>query len=211
MRKELTQRMRKGSIIVVSAPSGCGKGTLLAEVMKKKDFVYSVSATTRSPRPNETDGKDYRFMQADEFKRLIAEDGMLEYAEYCGNFYGTPKDAVIAAVNEGRDIILEIEVQGAAKIREKCPEAVFLFILPPSLDALKSRLVKRGTETSDVIDKRVAQARREIAEAYKYDYVIVNDDLECAVSDFLAAVTAAKLETKKNRELIDGILKENTP
>lgn len=198
--------MSKGLLIVVSAPSGCGKGTLLAEVLKNDNFYYSVSATTRAPREGEVNGVNYHFTSKEDFEKLIASGGVLEYAQYCGNYYGTPRKAVEDKLAEGRDVILEIEVQGAMKIKQSCPEAVFVFILPPSVETLKERLEKRGTETADVIAKRVAEARGEIEKAYNYDYVIVNDDLDTAVSQFIEAVEAEKLTVKRSTELIDRVL-----
>lgn len=198
--------MSKGLLIVVSAPSGCGKGTLLAEVLKNDNFYYSVSATTRAPREGEVNGVNYHFTSKEDFEKLIASGGVLEYAQYCGNYYGTPRKAVEDKLAEGKDVILEIEVQGAMKIKQSCPEAVFVFILPPSVETLKERLEKRGTETADVISKRVAEARGEIEKAYNYDYVIVNDDLDTAVSQFIEAVEAEKLTVKRSTELIDRVL-----
>lgn len=198
--------MSKGLLIVVSAPSGCGKGTLLAEVLKNDNFYYSVSATTRAPREGEADGVNYHFTTKEKFEELIAEGGVLEYAQYCGNYYGTPRQAVEDKLCEGRDVILEIEVQGAMKIKETCPDAVFIFILPPSVDTLKQRLEKRGTETADVIERRVSEARGEIEKAYNYDYVIVNDDLNKAVSEFIKVVEAEKLTVRRSVRLIDDVL-----
>ena len=198
--------MSKGLLIVVSAPSGCGKGTLLAEVLKNDNFYYSVSATTRAPREGEVNGVNYHFTSKEDFEKLIASGGVLEYAQYCGNYYGTPRKAVEDKLDEGKDVILEIEVQGAMKIKQSCLEAVFVFILPPSVETLKERLEKRGTETADVIAKRVAEARGEIEKAYNYDYVIVNDDLDTAVSEFIKAVEAEKLTVKRSKDLIDSVL-----
>lgn len=198
--------MAKGLLIVVSAPSGCGKGTILAEVLKNDNFYYSVSATTRSPREGEQDGVNYHFLTREGFEELIENDGVLEYASYCGNYYGTPRKAVYDKLEEGKDVILEIEVQGAMKIKERCPEAVFVFILPPSVETLRHRLEKRGTETADVIQKRVNEAAGEISKAFDYDYVIVNDDLDEAVKDFLNVVRAEKMTVKRSGELINKIL-----
>ena len=198
--------MSEGLLIVVSAPSGCGKGTILGEVLKNDNFYYSVSATTRAPREGEVNDVNYHFLSKDEFERLIADDGMLEYAQFCGNYYGTPKKAVFDKLSEGKDVILEIEVQGAMKVHEKCPEAVMVFILPPSVETLRERLTKRGTETPDVIKKRVSEAAREIEQAYNYDYVIVNDDLDTAISDFLNVIKSEKMSVKRSRALIDKVL-----
>ncbi len=197
--------MPKGLLIVVSAPSGCGKGTILERVLKNDNFFYSVSATTRSPREGEQDGVNYHFLTRDKFEELIAQGGMLEHAEYCGNYYGTPAKAVDEKLSQGKDVILEIEVQGAMKIKEKCPDALFIFILPPSLGTLRHRLEKRGTENEEVIAKRVGEASNEIAHAVNYDYVIVNDDLDEAVEDFICAVKAEKMTVKRCKELIENI------
>ena len=199
--------MNKGILIVVSAPSGCGKGTILAEVMKDEKFYYSVSATTRSPRPGETDGVNYHFLGREQFEELIKTGGMLEYAEYCGNYYGTPRDKVLEKINEGKNVILEIEVQGAMQIREKCPEAVFVFIAPPSGAELRNRLEKRGTETPEVINQRVSEAAQEISFAYRYDYVVVNNILEDAVNDFISVIRAEELKAENQKNIIDEVLK----
>ena len=199
--------MNKGILIVVSAPSGCGKGTILAEVMKDEKFYYSVSATTRSPRPGETDGVNYHFLGREQFEELIKTGGMLEYAEYCGNYYGTPRDKVLEKINEGKHVILEIEVQGAMQIREKCPEAVFVFIAPPSVAELRNRLEKRGTETPEVINQRVSEAAQEISFAYRYDYVVVNNILEDAVNDFISVIRAEELKAENQKNIIDEVLK----
>lgn len=198
--------MNKGMLIVVSGPSGCGKGTVLAEILKSDRIFYSVSATTRSPRPGETDGVNYYFLTKEKFEKLIEEDGMLEYASYCGNYYGTPKKPVEDMLEQGKHVILEIEVQGAMKVMEKCPEAVFVFILPPSLKELERRLNKRGTEAEDVIKKRLSEAAGEIKQAYKYDYAVINGELEKAVDDLKAIIRAEELKSTNSKNNIDEVL-----
>lgn len=198
--------MNKGMLIVVSGPSGCGKGTILAEVLKNDKFFYSISATTRNARPGETDGINYYFLTKEKFESLIQNDGMLEYASYCGNYYGTPKKPVEDMLNQGKHVILEIEVQGAMKIKEKCPDALFIFILPPSLKELRRRLNKRGTESEEVIEKRLSEAAGEIEQAYKYDYAMINGELSVAVDDLLAIIRAEELNTKNSHETIDEVL-----
>ncbi len=189
--------MQKGILFVVSGPSGCGKGTVLAEVMKAPHMYFSVSATTRSQRPGDIDGVTYQFLTVDAFEKLIADDGILEYAQYCGNYYGTPRQSVEAHLNAGDNVVLEIEVVGAQKIREKCPDAVSIFLMPPSIDELERRLRSRGTETDDVIENRIAQAEREIACAKAYDYVVVNDNLEKAIQDVQSIIRAEACRTNR--------------
>ncbi len=198
--------MSKGTLFIVSGPSGCGKGTVLAEILKQDNVYYSVSATTRAPRPGEINGVNYHFLSKDEFERLIENGGMLEYANYCGNYYGTPKKPVEDMLTEGKNVILEIEVQGALKVMEKCPEAVSVFILPPSLKELRRRLHKRGTETEEVIEKRIGEAAGEIRKAVNYDYVMINGELEIAVSDLLSIINSQKLKKENSEYLIDEVL-----
>ena len=198
--------MSKGLLLVVSGPSGCGKGTILAEILKNDKFFYSISATTRNARPGETDGVNYYFLTKEKFEDLIENDGMLEYASYCDNYYGTPKKPVEDMLNQGKHVILEIEVQGAMKIKEKCPDAKFIFILPPSLKELRRRLNKRGTESEEVIEKRLSEASGEINQAYKYDYALVNGELSEAVDDLLAIIRAEELNLKNTNEIINEVL-----
>lgn len=176
--------MNKGRLFIVSGPSGAGKGTVLAEVFKLNEKLkMSVSATTRRPRPGEIDGVHYHFIDRDEFLGKIERNEMLEYAEYCGNFYGTPADYVEQQRQNGYDVVLEIEPCGAAQVQKRCPDALSVFIMPPSLEILRSRLVGRGTEKPEVVAARIAQAEREIAAADRYDYCVINDVLEKAVED----------------------------
>ena len=196
---------KKGRIFIICAPSGCGKGTILGEILKDDSFYYSISATTRAPREGEQDGVNYHFITKEEFEQRIAQGGMLEYAQYCGNYYGTPKKEVEQMRDAGRDVILEIEVEGAMKVRALCPDAVFLFIAPPSVEELRRRLNKRGTEAAEVIEERVSQAARELSYADRYDYIIVNGELEKAIQDFRTVVRAEKLRTK-NGNKIDEVL-----
>ncbi len=198
--------MSNGTLFIVSGPSGCGKGTVLAEILKQDNVYYSVSATTRAPRPGEINGVNYHFLSKDEFEKLIENGGMLEYANYCGNYYGTPKKPVEDMLAEGKNVILEIEVQGALKVMEKCPEAVSVFILPPSLKELRRRLHKRGTETEEVIEKRIGEAAGEIRKAVNYDYVMINGELEIAVSDLLSIINSQKLKKENSEYLIDEVL-----
>ena len=198
--------MNKGTLFIVSGPSGCGKGTILAEVLKDERFYYSISATTRAPRPGEINGVNYHFLNKSEFEKLISNDGVLEYASYCDNYYGTPRKPVEDMLNEGKHVILEIEVQGALEVMKKCPDAVSIFILPPSLKELRRRLNKRGTETEEVVEKRLAQAVKEIKQADKYSYIMVNGALEDAVDDLLAIIRAQELKKEKSNYLINEVL-----
>lgn len=173
--------MNKGLLIVLSGPSGVGKGTVCKALMKRAaNLTYSVSATTREPRAGEIDGVNYFFKTRDQFEHMIKHDQLLEHAEYVGNYYGTPRDFVEKTLEQGKDIILEIEVQGALKVKEKFPEGIFIFLLPPSMDELKDRIRGRGTETDTVIDHRMNAAVEEIAMMQHYDYAVVNDEIDKA-------------------------------
>ena len=179
-------------LFVISAPSGCGKGTVLKEVFKDISVFYSVSCTTRNPRENEVNGIDYHFITDEKFVGMAENNEFLEYAGFVAHRYGTPAKPVLDNLSEGRDVILEIETKGAFQVKEKMPEAVLLFILPPSIAELRRRLIKRGTEPLDVIEDRVAKAADEIGRSYDYDFVIMNDKLEDAVRDFKTVYLSAK-------------------
>lgn len=200
--------MTKGLTIVVSAPSGGGKGTILSEVFKtNSNLKYSISATTRNPRPGEKHGEQYYFTSTEDFKKLIDQGKMLEYAEFCDNYYGTPLVPVEEMTASGTDVILEIEVQGGAQVKKIKPDCVSIFITPPSMEVLEKRLRRRGTETDDVIQKRLNTAREEIKVAKNYDYIVVNDALEDAVRDINAIIMAEKLKYTRNQEVINSMIK----
>lgn len=197
----------KGRLIVFSAPSGCGKGTMLAEILKDESFRCSVSATTRQPREGEIDGVNYYFISNEEFEKRVENDEFVEHAGYCDHYYGTLKSEVDPYLEKGINVILEIEVQGAMNVRRLRPDALLVFIAPPSVQELSRRLHKRGTETEEVIAQRVAAAYEELTYAPKYDYIIVNDALENAVSDFFAVTRAERLNSDSQSEFIDEVLK----
>ncbi|WP_037272399.1 guanylate kinase [Ruminococcus flavefaciens] len=199
--------MNKGRLIVFSAPSGCGKGTMLEEILKDERFAVSVSATTRAPREGEKDGVNYHFLTREDFEQRIADGKFIEHAEYCQNLYGTLSSEVDGRLEKGLNVILEIEPQGAMKIREKRPDALFIFIVPPSIGELRRRLKKRGTETDEVIEERVSKAAWEISQAEKYDYIIVNDALEDAISDFFAVIRGEQLKKEFSGDIIEEVLK----
>ncbi|MCH6268933.1 MULTISPECIES: guanylate kinase [Neobacillus] len=182
----------KGLLIVLSGPSGVGKGTVRKEIFSQPDtaFEYSISVTTRKPRAGEVDGVDYFFRTREEFEEMIRHGKLLEYAEFVGNYYGTPVDYVRQTLDEGKDVFLEIEVKGARQVREKFPEGLFIFLMPPSLSELKNRIVTRGTETEDIIHNRMLTAREEIEMMELYDYVVENDQVELACERIKAIVVA---------------------
>ena len=174
--------MKKGLLIVVSGPAGSGKGTVNAKLLQSDEYAFSVSATTRAPRAGEVDGKNYYYITKEEFERRIEAGEMLEHTLYCGNYYGTPLEAIEERLALGQDIILEIEAQGALKVMEKKPDAVSIFIAPPDTEALYERLRGRGTESQEEIERRVKASEWELAQKDKYKYVVVNDDLDTAVA-----------------------------
>ncbi|KHF39834.1 guanylate kinase [Halalkalibacter okhensis] len=201
-------KKEKGLLLVLSGPAGVGKGTVCSALRQENTSVqYSVSATTRSPREGEQDGVNYFFKTREQFENMIEQDQLLEWAEYVGNYYGTPIEYVRETINNGQDIILEIEVQGALKVRERFPEGVFIFLMPPSLAELRSRIVGRGTETEDIINKRMTVAKEEIDMMKKYDYVVENDQVHLAVDRIKSIVTAEHCKRErlieKYKELVE--------
>lgn len=193
----------RGLLVVFSGPSGSGKGTVLKEALKKSDdLTVSISATTRAPRDGETDGVDYMFYTKEQFLDLVSQNGFLEWACFCENYYGTPREKIEECLSAGKNVVLEIEVQGAMKIKQKCPDAVLIFNLPPSLEVLGERLVGRNTDAEDVIKKRLETAVWEISQAEKYDYVLVNDKIEDAADTFLAIIKGEKCNIARNKNLL---------
>lgn len=199
----------EGILIVVSGFSGAGKGTLMKKLVQEYDnYALSISATTRAPRPGEEDGREYFFLTKEAFERKIEEGGLVEYACYCDNYYGTPKDYVEKNLAEGRNVILEIEIQGALKIKEKYPGALLLFVMPPDAEELKHRLTARGTETEEVIQKRMERAVKEADGIEEYDYIVVNDDLDTCVKELHEIITAAGNAPLRNENFIENIRTE---
>jgi len=191
--------MKSGLLVVVSGPAGVGKGTVVSRAREKnRNIVYSVSATSRKPRPGEVDGINYYFVSREQFKEMIRQKELIEWVEYCGNFYGTPRAYVDEQLKKGRIVLLEIEVKGAGNIKKQYPECVSIFIAPPDLDELKKRIINRGTEPPDVIEKRMQRAEKEMEHISEYDYVILNDTVENS-SNKLLEILEIELEAAKKR------------
>lgn len=198
----------QGVLLVVSGPSGAGKGTI-CQLLREKlpDLGYSVSVTTRQPRVGEVDGVNYFFKTVEQVKEMIADDELLEYAEVYGNYYGTPRQYVMDLLNAGKDVLLEIDIQGALQIKQRFPEGVFVFIVPPSLDELSARIYKRGTDSEDVIKRRMASAASELTYAAEYDYIIVNDIVEKAANKILTIMDAERYRVARTYFIVDKICK----
>ena len=201
--------MPKGILTVLSGFSGAGKGTAMKRLMEKyDDYALSISATTRNPREGEVDGREYFFKATEEFEKMIAQDELIEYARYVNHYYGTPRSYVEEQLENGKDVILEIEIQGALKVKEKFPDTLLVFITPPSAKELRRRLIGRGTESMEVIEQRLARAKEEAEGIDDYDCLIVNDDLESCVDELHSVIQNEKKKVARNGEFISKIRKE---
>ena len=198
---------KRGELIVLSGPSGVGKSTVISELLgSRRDIHFSVSFTTRPPRTGEADGVNYNFVSRQEFERMIAEGELLEYTEYVGNYYGTSLKVIREKLEQGVDVLLDIEVQGAAKVKKLCPEAVLIFLIPPSLEELSRRLHRRNTDPEDIIESRLEQARQECRESIYYDYLVVNDTVMGAAGEIMSILEAERCRTRKRLYLTKNIV-----
>jgi len=205
-------RRNKGDIFVISAPSGTGKTTLIRILMSRfPEMVFSVSCTTRPPRPGELHGRDYFFITETEFKNMVEHGEMLEWAKVHGHYYGTPLPFIKEKLAAGKDIILDIDVQGARQVKEKLPEAILIFIIPPSLKELKKRLLKRSTESLEIIAKRLKVAQKEIEMAKEFDFIVVNTEIKTALKELEGIIFATKAKTIKRWHLAEKLLEEMLP
>jgi len=201
--------MNKGSLVVVSGFSGAGKGTLMKNLLSKYDnYALSVSCTTRKPREGELDGREYFFKTKEEFEEMISNDALVEYARYVDNYYGTPKEFVRAQLDSGKDVLLEIEIQGALKIKTKFPDAVLVFITPPSGEELKSRLIGRGTESPEVVEKRLKRAIQESEGVEAYDYILINDDIDTCTEKLHNLIRAQHERAAQHIDIIENVRKD---
>ena len=198
------RKKTKGQLIVLSGPSGVGKSTVIAELMAQRTLYFSVSYTTRQPRVGEQDGVNYNFVSRQEFERMIADNELLEYAEYVDNYYGTSLKVIREKLDSGVDVLLDIEVKGAAKVRKSCPEAIFIFMIPPSFEELSRRLHARNTDKEDVITGRLEKARLEYKEIPNYDYLVINDKVSNAVGEIESILTAAECRVANRKNIIEG-------
>ena len=199
----------RGMLVVVSGFSGAGKRTLMKALLDRYDnYALSISATTRAPREGEIDGREYFFVSRDRFEEMIVQDALIEYAQYVNNYYGTPKDYVFSQMEAGRDVILEIEIQGALKVKERFPQAILIFVMPPSGRELKTRLIGRGTESMEVIDARLKRAAQEAEGIEAYDYILVNDKIDQCVETMHQLIQIQHLRAGENEEFITRIREE---
>ena len=211
LEKEETMNKPQGILLVLSGPSGAGKGTICGRLLEKRDHMaYSVSCTTREPRKGEVDGKNYFFKTREEFEEMIKNGGLLEHASVYGNYYGTPRQYVLDKLNEGLDVVLEIDPQGALQVKKSYPDGVFVFIVPPSLDELSKRIYKRGTDAVDVIKRRLSAATSELAYASKYDYIVVNDEVERATDKVSKIIDVEHLKVGRTYYIVDEICQQKT-
>lgn len=200
---------KKGTLVVVSGFSGAGKGTLMKQLLNNYDnYALSISMTTRKPRPGEVDGEAYFFVEKDVFEKTIEKEGLIEYACYCDNYYGTPREYVEKQLEAGKDVILEIEIQGALKVKKKFPQALLVFVMAPSAQELKRRLVGRGTETAEVIEQRMNRAVEEADGIEGYDAILINDDLEASTRELHGLIQASHHTTDRNLEYIENMRQE---
>ena len=198
----------RGVLTVISGFSGAGKGTVVKQLLQEYDYGLSISATTRSPREGEQDGREYFFKTKEEFEKMIREHQLIEYAQYVGNYYGTPKEYVVQQLEQGKDVILEIEMQGALRVREILPEVNLIFLTPPTVHELERRLVSRGTETAEVIRERMARAKEESAYMKEYDYVVINDDLDECVENVHQLIRSLHYKREQQEGFIQKIKQE---
>lgn len=198
----------EGLLIVISGPSGVGKDTIINKLINKHHKLkLSVSSTTRTPRQGEVHGKDYYFIREEKFLEMVSNSEFLEYAKYCGNFYGTPISNVSEMLSEGNDVILEIEVQGGAQIKKRCPDAVSIFIYPPSIKSLENRITGRGLDSEEVIKGRINESKKELMAANEYDYIVVNDSITICVDNIIKIIQSEHMKAKRMKYIIDEVLK----
>ena len=192
---------KEGMLVIISGPSGAGKGTVVTELIKTGEFSLSISATTRKPRPGEIDGTHYYFYDKETFETMQKKNQLLEWAEFCGNYYGTPRKYVEKQMAEGKNVILEIEVQGALQIKELYPECVLVFLIPPNLEELGRRLIKRGTEDKQTINRRIHRALEKMEFILQYDYIVINETIQKATEDICAIVKAESMKSSRNTKI----------